>query len=102
MMARQDTKEQDRLGTIVLRQGILRNLEARRRMPGANAKFGLSHMTYYLWPPSPRERARQCGSSGFQPFFRPAVCGCDDVQRLRRESMENAFSVFLSPSMHCA
>ena len=56
MMARQDTKEKDRLGTVVLRQGILKNLEARRRMPGANAKIGLSHMTYYLWPLSPRER----------------------------------------------
>lgn len=56
MMARQDTKEQDRPGPVVLRQGTLRNLEARRREPEANAKIGWSHMTYYLWPPGPRAR----------------------------------------------
>ena len=100
-MARQDTKEQDRLGTVVLRQGILRNLEARRRVPEANAIIGLSHMTYYLWPPSPRERPT-VWIKRISAFLQAAVCGCDDVQRLRRESMENAFSVFLSPSMHCA
>lgn len=104
MMAHQDTKEQDRLGPVVLLKGTLSNLEARRREPEANAQIGLSHMTYYLWPlAAGSQRAPDSvDRADFSPSSWPAACGCDDVQRLRRESVGNAFSPFLSPSMHCA